>query len=76
MVLLRETIYFSLQLDYNFHLSWFELIYEYQKDALSLVFFIAVITGYRFSISHILGEARPITQRSDEDEIPLMSLRL
>lgn len=76
MVLLHETIYFSLQLDHHFHLFWFELIYEYQKDAWSLVFFIAVITGYQFSISHIPGEARPITQRNDEDEIPFMSLRL
>ncbi|CAM3770761.1 MULTISPECIES: LytTR family DNA-binding domain-containing protein [Pseudoalteromonas] len=68
MVLLRETIYFSLQLDYNFHLSWFELIYEYQKDAWSLVFFIALIKAYQFSVSHMLGEASPIKQESDEDE--------
>ncbi|MEJ6473655.1 LytTR family DNA-binding domain-containing protein [Pseudoalteromonas piscicida] len=70
MVLLRETIYFSLQREYNFHLSWFELIYEYQKDAWSLVFFIALIKGYQFSVSHMLGEASPIKQESDDDETP------
>ena len=55
--------------EYNFNLSWFELIYEYQKmPGFSVLY--CTHKGYQFSVSHMLGLASPIKQESEEGDTP------
>ncbi|MEN8637901.1 LytTR family DNA-binding domain-containing protein [Pseudoalteromonas distincta] len=62
MVGVRKFIYLLNDGSYNFGLSWFELIYEYQKDAISFVFFIVLIKVYQYVVQQLLGEASSIEE--------------
>ncbi|GHF99779.1 LytR/AlgR family response regulator transcription factor [Thalassotalea marina] len=68
MVGLREVIYALTGGDYNFGQFWFEMFYEYRKDAWGFIFFIGIIHAYRFILSRIHGEANPITEGEDNSE--------
>jgi len=58
----RKLIYWLNELHYNFGLSWFEFLYEYQKDAISFLFFITLIKVYQYIVKQLLGEASSIDE--------------
>lgn len=68
MVGLREIVYLGMGGDYNFGDFWFEMIYEYRKDLMSFIFFIAAIHLYRFVLSRLQGEANPIAEGEETDQ--------
>lgn len=68
----RKLVYLAYGRSYDFGLSWFELIYEYQKDAISFVFFITLIKVYQYVVQQLLGEASSI-EESEQQAIPTLN---
>ena len=62
MVAIRKLIYTVQNMQYDFGLVWFELLYEYRKDLWGFLFLIVVIKTYQYVVSQLSGEAAPITQ--------------
>jgi len=69
MVALRELIYFSQSMNYDFGDIGFEFIYEVRKDIWSFAFFIVAIYAYGFILSRLQGEANPVAVGEDESII-------
>jgi hypothetical protein len=72
MVTIREVIYWTQSLNYDFGNIFIEFLYEYRKDLMSFISLLVVIKGYGFIVSRLQGEASPIaigeeniTQRFD-----------
>ena len=65
MVAIRKLIYTVQNMQYDFGLVWFELLYEYRKDLWGFLFLIVVIKTYQYIVSQLSGEAAPITQGED-----------
>ncbi|MFQ3193643.1 MAG: hypothetical protein ACI9N3_000455 [Colwellia sp.] len=72
MVAIREIIYWTQSLNYDFGNIFIEFLYEYRKDLMSFISLLVVIKGYGFIVSRLQGEASPIavgeeniTQRFD-----------
>lgn len=57
MVLIRELVYLSQGVDYNFGNLWYEFIYEYRKDLLTFLFLIGLLQAYRFIMQRLQGDA-------------------
>ncbi|KPZ58692.1 LytTR family DNA-binding domain-containing protein [Pseudoalteromonas sp. P1-7a] len=72
MVGSRKLVYLAYGRSYDFGLSWFELIYEYQKDAISFVFFITLIKAYQYVVQQLLGEASSI-EESEQQATPTLN---
>ncbi len=68
MVAIRKLIYTLQDMQYDFGLVWFELLYEYRKDLWGFLFLIAVIKTYQYVVSQLSGEAAPIRQGEDTPE--------
>jgi DNA-binding LytR/AlgR family response regulator len=66
MVSIRELVYWSQSLDYDFGNIFIEFLYEYRKDLWSFIFILIFIKGYRFIVSHLQGEASPIAVGEEE----------
>ena len=67
MVSIRELVYWSQSLDYDFGNIFIEFFYEYRKDLWSFIFILIVMKGYGFIVSHLQGEARPIAVGEEEN---------
>jgi len=67
MVSIRELVYWSQKLDYNFGNIWIEFFYEFRKDLWSFIFILLFIKGYGFIISRLQGEANPIAVGEEEN---------
>jgi uncharacterized membrane protein len=72
MVTIREIIYWTQSLNYDFGNIFIEFIYELRKDIWDFISILIVIKGYGFIVSRLQGEASPIavgeeniTQRFD-----------
>ncbi|MBA6231126.1 MULTISPECIES: LytR/AlgR family response regulator transcription factor [unclassified Colwellia] len=72
MVTIREVIYWTQSLNYDFGNILIEFIYELRKDIWGFISILIVIKGYGFILSRLQGEACPIaigeeniTQRFD-----------
>ncbi len=65
MVTIRKFIYSIQQMQYDFGLVWFELLYEYRKDLWGFLFLIVVIKTYQYVVSQLTGEATPIKHEED-----------
>ena len=66
IVSIRELVYWSQSLDYDFGNIFIEFLYEYRKDLWSFIFILIFIKGYRFIVSHLQGEASPIAVGEEE----------
>ena len=55
MVAIRKLIYTLQDMQYDFGLVWFELLYEYRKDLWGFLFLIAVIKTYQYVVSQLSG---------------------
>lgn len=75
MVGLKELVYWQMATEYSFGDFWFEIFYEYRKDAWSFVMLIFAIKSYGFIISRLQGEASPIAE-GEESLIPVNIDRL
>lgn len=69
MVGLREAIYSMTSSEYDFGRFWYEMLYEYRKDAWGFISFIGVIHAYRFILSRLQGEANPIEEGEDTPKL-------
>jgi LytTr DNA-binding domain-containing protein len=69
MVFFRKMAYVSQNLQYEFGDLPNELFYEYRKDAWAYIIFIIIIYCYRFVISRMIGEARPISDGEDSTKL-------
>ncbi len=67
MVAIRELVYWSQSLDYDFGNILIEFLYEYRKDLWSFIFILIFIKGYGFIVSHLQGEASPIAVGEEEN---------
>ena len=67
MVGIRELVYWSQSLDYDFGNIFIEFLYEYRKDLWSFIFILIFIKGYGFIVSHLQGEASPIAVGEEEN---------
>jgi len=67
MVSIRELVYWSQSLDYDFGNIFIEFLYEYRKDLWSFIFILIFIKGYGFIVSHLQGEASPIAVGEEEN---------
>jgi len=67
MVAIRELVYWSQSLDYDFGNIFIEFLYEYRKDLWSFIFILIFIKGYGFIVSHLQGEANPIAVGEEEN---------
>ncbi len=67
MVSIRELVYWTQRLDYNFGNIWVEFFYEFRKDLWSFIFILMFIKGYGFIISRLQGEANPIAVGEEEN---------
>ena len=68
MVALRELVYWTQSMAYDFGDLGFELLYEYRKDLWSFIFIIMMIHSYNFILSRLLGEANLIENGEDEQK--------
>jgi hypothetical protein len=66
MVAIREFVYWTQSLNYNFGNIFIEFLYEYRKDLLSFISLLVVIKGYGFIVSQLQGEASPIAVGEEE----------
>ena len=66
MVMIRDLVYWSQGLNYDFGNIWIEFLYEYRKDLWSFIFILLFIKGYGFIISRLQGEANPIAVGEEE----------
>jgi hypothetical protein len=67
MVAIREIIYWTQSLNYDFGNILIEFIYEYRKDLMSFISLLVVIKGYGFIVSRLQGEASPIAVGEEEN---------
>ncbi len=67
MISIRELVYWSQSLDYDFGNIFIEFLYEYRKDLWSFIFILIFIKGYGFIVSHLQGEASPIAVGEEEN---------
>jgi hypothetical protein len=67
MVSIRELVYWSQSMDYDFGNIFIEFLYEYRKDLWSFIFILIFIKGYGFIVSHLQGEASPIAVGEEEN---------
>jgi hypothetical protein len=61
MVAIREIIYWTQSLNYDFGNIFIEFIYELRKDIWDFISILIVIKGYGFIVSRLQGEASPIS---------------
>ena len=61
MVAMRKLVYSMHAADYVFGNWWFELVYEYRKDAITFVYLLVIIHCYRFVWSRLQGEANLVS---------------
>ncbi|NQZ21483.1 MAG: LytTR family transcriptional regulator [Colwellia sp.] len=66
MVAIREFVYWTQSLNYNFGNIFIEFLYEYRKDLMSFISLLVVIKGYDFIVSQLQGEASPIAVGEEE----------
>lgn len=66
MVAIRELVYWSQSLNYDFGNIYIEFFYELRKDVWSFIFILMFIKGYGFIVSHLQGEANPIAVGEEE----------
>jgi len=67
MVAIRELVYWSQSLDYDFGNIFIEFFYELRKDVWSFIFILMFIKGYSYIVSHLQGEANPIAVGEEEN---------
>lgn len=67
MVAIREFVYWSQSLNYDFGNILIEFFYELRKDVWSFIFILMFIKGYGFIVSHLQGEANPIAIGEEEN---------
>jgi hypothetical protein len=67
MVAIREIIYWTQSLNYDFGNILIEFIYELRKDIWGFISILIVIKGYGFIISRLQGEACPISVGEEEN---------
>ena len=66
MVAIRELIYWTQSIDYDFGNILIEFLYEYRKDLLSFISILVSIKSYGFIVSRLQGEANPIAVGEEE----------
>jgi hypothetical protein len=66
MVAIREIVYWSQSLSYDFGNVLIEFLYELRKDIWSFIFILMFIKGYGFIVSNLQGEANPIAVGEEE----------
>ncbi|MEI8640220.1 hypothetical protein P4S68_00385 [Pseudoalteromonas sp. Hal099] len=72
MVGSRKLVYLAWGRSYDFGLSWFELIYEYQKDAIKLYIFYCAHKSISICRSAINWEASSI-EESEQQATPSLN---
>ena len=68
MVAIREFIYTIQDMQYDFGLLWFELLYEYRKDLWGFLSLIVIIKTYQYIVSQLTGEAKPINHEENAQQ--------
>jgi len=66
MVAIRELVYWTQSLNYDFGNILIEFFYELRKDIWDFISILIVIKGYGFIVSRLQGEARPISVGEEE----------
>jgi hypothetical protein len=67
MVAIRELVYWTQSLNYDFGNILIEFVYEFRKDLWNFIFILMVINSYSFIVSRLQGEANPIAVGEDEN---------
>lgn len=66
MVTIRELIYWTQSINYEFGNTLIEFLYEYRKDLLSFISILVSIKSYGFIVSRLQAEANPIAVGEEE----------
>jgi len=70
MVKIRELVYWSQSMTYQFGNLGHGFIYEYQKDLITFISIIFVVTSYRFIVRRLQGEASMVASGEDLTQSP------